>query len=337
MARYGSRYARRYRRYKRFYRSFGGRRYRTRRFINGSTRSSVRVKVPLHFNLSFTQAANTQGSNIARVCPLDSSSSYASAMTNGLYRTYCHLYDEVKVIGMKAQINVSSQVGGSDIPSLQIYSAFDRRHAFGEANPTFDALKTFSTFSVATAVNNSVAKLQRSLYAGDLLEKAQWHDCTFSDPNLPAGDPDKSADAYYHDKAYEAAGANPNFFSPALFLAMAIPNITAQQSVNANLDVTYYFSFRNPKYGAGASAQRLSVENLAYPVSRHVADDDDGDMDDAPALPDLPVDADEGLMDEDAAAAPAALTRRARSNASADLQAAAAPSTRRVRISKNVK
>lgn len=284
------------------------------------------MKVPVHFNLTFTQQANTQGTNVASICPLDSSSSVASAFTNGLYRTYCDLYDEVKVIGMKVNVNVSSQVGGSDIPSLQIYTAFDRRHGNGEASPTFASLKTFSTFAVATAVNNSVAKLQRSLYASDLLEKAQWHDSSLS-----------LAGGVYSDDAYVAAGANPNFFIPSMFCSMAIPNVTVQQSVNANFDVTYYFAFRNPKYGASAGNSRLDVENLSYPASRHVPDDDEGDMEDLPAVPTLP-DADGDLAaEDDAAAAPSALERRQRSmGTSGVLTANPNPSSsKRVRISKN--
>lgn len=282
-----ARYYRRYRRYRprRYVRRWFRR--RIRRFVNGSTRSTIRVKVPLHFNLGFTQQAASVGTAVARVCPMDNSQSYASVFNSGLYRTYCHLYDEVKIIGMKCNINVSSQVGGNDIPSLQIFTAFDRRYGFGEASPTFANLQTYSTFNVATAVNNSVAKLQRSLYASDLLEKAQWHDCTLADPNLPVGNPDKSADAFYHDKAWEAAAANPNFFSPALNIAMAVPNVQVQTTVNANLDVTYYFAFRNPKYGAAAGAnQRLEVENLDYrapPPAGGGNADDDGDLDDAPA------------------------------------------------------
>lgn len=276
-------YRRRYRRYRprRYVRRWFRR--RIRRYVNGSSRSTIRVKVPIHFNLSFTQQAAAVGSDVARICPMDNSQSYASVFNSGLYRTYCHLYDEVKIIGMKCNVNVSSQVGGQDIPSLQIYTAFDRRYGFGEASPTFANLQTYSTFNVATAVNNSVAKLQRSIYAGDLLEKAQWHDSTLADPTLPAGNPDKSADAFYHDKAWEAAGANPNFFVPALEMAMAVPDSQAQKTVNANLDVIYYFAFRNPKYGAAAGAnQRLEVENLDYRAPPPAGGDDDAS--DAPDL-----------------------------------------------------
>lgn len=296
-----NRYRRRYRPYRRYFRRYIRRRFR--RYVNGSSKSSIRVKVPISLSLSWTQAANTQGTGVSRVCPLDDSSSYASAMNSALYRTYCDLYDEVKIIGMKCKLNISSQVGGQDIPSLQIYTAFDRRHGVNEPNPTFTQLKTYSTFSVATAVNNSVAKLQRSLYASDLLEKAQWHDCTLA-----------LAGGVYSDAAYVSAADNPNFFVPAMFICMAIPNVTVNTTVNGTLDCMYYFSFRNPKYGASAASRGDSFTLSRVPA---LPDGGPGDMDDG--IPDtLPIDVDLDQEDVDAAAsasasAPAPLVRAQRS------------------------
>ena len=250
--RYPSRYRRYYRRYRRRY---------ARKFVNGSSRSTVRLKVPVTTVGSWIQAANSQGTGVSSICPFDPSTSWVSPLTSGLYRTYCSLYDEVKCIGMKVRINISSQVGGSDIPSLQIYTAFDRRHGYQEAAPSFEDLKAFSTSMVATAVNNSVAKIERSIYASDLLENAQWHDCTLTktgeDPNF-----------VYSDGAYVAAGANPNFFVPSMFACMCVPNKTETVTVNGTVDIMYYFAFRNPKYGASSSANR------AAPAVRGVAADD---------------------------------------------------------------
>ena len=319
MPRYGSRYARRYRRYKRFYRMFGGRRYR-RRFVNGSSKSSIRVKVPKSFNMSWTQSANATATGVSRLCPWDSTVSYASVLSSDLYRTYCTLYDEVKCIGMKVKINISSAVGGSDIPSLQIWTAWDRRIGVNEASPSAADMKTYSTYQVATAVNNSVAKLERSIYASDLLEKAQWHDCTLS--ALPGS----------YDLAYSAAGDNPNFFVPAMFVCMSVPDKTSQVTITGTVDIMYYFSFRNPKYGATSSSKdSFSVDVLPRAMDPP-GDEDDMDQNDG-AL------SDDGAIDEDEAAAPSALERRQRSmGTSGVLTANPNPSSaKRVRISKNVK
>ena len=145
---YRRRYPQRYRRYfRRYYR-----RYR-RRFVNGSSRSSVRLKVPVIGTFAITRAANTHGTAFARFCPFDpygGGYNAQSALGSELYRIYCDLYDEVKCIGMKVKINICNQIGGTDIPSLEIYTALDRRYGNGEANVTFDNVRKFSTFSMTT-------------------------------------------------------------------------------------------------------------------------------------------------------------------------------------------
>lgn len=250
MPRFYRRYRRRPRRYvRRWFRR------RFRRYINGSSRSTVRIKVPVHFTASITQAGDADHTAVATFCPLDSSTSWASVLGQTLYQNYANMYDEVKIIGMKCLINVSSPVGGAEIPSLQIYTGFDRRKAVAEALPSFDELKASSTYQVATAVNNSVAKLQRSLYASDLLEKAQWHDATLSfNPGT----------GVVTDLAYVSAANNPNFFVPALYVAFAVPGVDTAKTITYTADLMYYFAFRNPKFGGGVtrSANRDSIEYL---------------------------------------------------------------------------
>lgn len=257
--RYGRGYKRYYRRYYRM--------YPRRRYINGSSKSTVRVKIPMHDFDSFTQAAGAVGTGTGVIWPFAPSNVRTSPLANGLYQTYCSLYDEVKCIGMKVKINITNQVGGAAIPSLQIYTAFDRRKGLPETAPSYTDMKTFSTFQVATAVNNSVAKLTRSIYASDLLEKAQWHDCSLT-----------STSGVYNDAAYAAAGDNPNFFVPALFIAFAVPGVGANEvNINCTFDITYYFAFRNPKWGGAAGNSKLELETLEGPTKN--LQDDDVDMD----------------------------------------------------------
>lgn len=262
------------RRYRRWFKR------RFRRFVNGSSKSTIRVKVPVHFNHSLTTASATPDhSDVICICPFMKSNGYGSVLSSPLYRTYCDLYDEVKCVGCKMRLNVSSPVGGSEIPSLQIYTAWDRRNGFTNTGgvtaheyPTVDNLMNMSTASVATAVNNSVAKLERSLYASDLLEKAQWHDSSLS---VAAG--------VYADRACCQAGDNPNFFSPGFYYFFRFPGATAQKALAYSFDIMYYFAFRNPKYGAGAAASRLDVETIDWKGPPPSADGGD-DMDDAPGI-----------------------------------------------------
>ena len=44
-------------------------------------------------------------------------------------------------------------------------------------------VKNSATSNIATALNNNVAKLTRSCYASDLMERATWFDATLDDAN----------------------------------------------------------------------------------------------------------------------------------------------------------
>lgn len=313
------------RRYRRRYSSY------SRRYVNGSSRSQVRLKVPVTFTPSFP-SVTASGAVTVAIQPFYDAITTAAATSNAarsalmspLYRQYCSLYEEVKCVGMKVKLAVTSNVGTSDIPSLQIYTAFDRRGSWNEQSglPTFADIKNYATFSAATAVNNSVAKLERSIYASDIMERAQWHDCTLT--SIP------STSNSYRDAAYYQADSNVNFFAPTMYINVAIPQGTVSQTVNTVCEVMYYFAFRNPKFGASSGASSKFTSDPIDFQSRPSMDDD-GRMDDG--IPPLPDDDPSDFPD----VTPAVLTRRARSNASADLQAEAAPSTRRARSSKNVK
>lgn len=321
MARWFVRSRGRFYRYGRFR---GARRYRrryapySRRYVNANSRSSVRMKTVVTdtWNATAGYGASATGAVVVESMPLKGTNDSLSAANSPLYRTYCSLYEECKMIGSKISIAVVSAIGGSDIPSLQIYTSWDRKHGYGEPSYTAADIKNASTSNVATALNNNVAKLTRSCYASDLMEKATWFDATL----------DSAADNI--NQAWQAAALNPNMFCPAFFAFFNCPSLGATKAVSVSVSITYYFAFRNPRYGGSGAAKLvdLGARSVSFP------DDDDGDMDDA--IPPLPDD-DPSDFPEDSA--PAVLTRRARSNASADLQAEAAPSARRVRIAKNVK
>lgn len=330
MARFGSRYARRYRRYKRFYRAFAGRGRRygySRKYVNATSRSSVRMKTNVNTTLALTAgygpdctsavvlSATPLGPRNTQTPPNDAA---LSAANSALYRTYCTLYEECKIIGTKVALDVVSAVGGSDIPSLQIYTSWDRKRGNGEIAPTVQEIKDSSSSTVSTALNNNVAKLVRSCYASDLMEKATWFDASLD------------TTANYRNKAWAAANLNPNMFHPSFAFFLNCPSKGATSSVTVSLSITYYFAFRNPRFGGTGSSAKvvdLGARTVSFP-----GEDDGGDMDAELAAEASAMDAPDGDMDE-----PAPLSRRARSNASADLQEAAAPSTRRVRISKNGK
>lgn len=262
-----------YRRRRRGY--YGRRRYRrsyARRFVNGSSRSTIRMKcnqtATFQATAGYTDAAT--GAVVNVVNPY--SNNDTSVTANELYRAYVGLYEETKIIGLKVALSVASTVGGPDIPSLQIYSTWDRRFGHGENSSNVDEIKMSANSTVATALNNNVAKITRSCYASDLMEKAQWHDCSLIPPTAANGG---------KDAAWVAAGANPNFFCPSFQYFFNNPTKgNATTAINYTLSITYYIAFRNPRYGGSASNRELASKAVSFADDEYGDDaDDEGDVD----------------------------------------------------------
>lgn len=248
MARY---YRRRYyrRRPRRYIRRYIKKRFR--RFVNGSSKSTIRVKIPITttFSLSTSSAGAVKS---AAISPFALSNNNTSALASPLYRLYTQLYDEVKCIGGRVVLSVGTPVGTTSVPSLTILTAWDRRqNGTADPTPSYAELENYSSQKKAVAVNNSIAKLVRSCYASDLLEKAQWHDSTLAETST----------SVWQDPAFAAAGANPNFFCPGMWLGCSISNDTAQ-TITFQCDITWYFAFRNPKYGGSAGPLTKDVEAM---------------------------------------------------------------------------
>lgn len=269
-------YRRRYRRYRprKYIRRYFRRRFR--KFVNGSSRSQIRVKIPISVNMDMTRDGATLFTVPARIDPWTRTSSWASAMNSELYRTYCSLYDEVQCIGMKVRLSFTNAVGAATLPAIKVHTCWDRRYGNGEATPSADEIVKSASYLPASAINNSVCRMQRSCYQSDLIEKCQWHDSTIAQTAAPAPQ-------YYVDQAYEAAGVNPNFFVPAfMFCVEECGTGVAWVNPSVLVDVVYYFKFRNPKFGGSAGGvNRMSSTRLAGEV---VPGDD---MDDDDQLIDL--------------------------------------------------
>lgn len=247
------------RRYFRRRRRYGRRRFRrsyARRYVNASSRSSIRMKCVVTGSGTLKSGyGETLSDSAFRIIPLAAAISATNPVpvtASPLFSAYRNLYEEMKLIGMKVAISVTDQIGGSTLPSLQIYTAWDRRHGSTEADFTPAEIKDSASSNVATALNNNVAKLSRSIYASDLIEKAQWFDSS------PVGASDASV------ASWVSATANPNMFSPAFYMVFGSPSLNAGSevaSVHFSISVTYYVAFRNPRYGgSGGSTKELPVK-----------------------------------------------------------------------------
>lgn len=267
-SRRSSRRRRRYRRALGYYR----RRFK-RRYSMSNSRSSTRVKFSSSYLFENSSGYGETLGTMRSIYPFHNGQ--VSMEQSQLYRSYCQLYDEVKMIGMKVQVIVTDPVGTATIPSLQIWTAFDRRHGNGEPTPTPRQLKQYALASCATAVNNNVAKVTRSIYASDLIEKAQWVD---SDHHV-------EGDLYQNsNEAWVVAGRNPNFFCPSFHVCFGCPSINeaAQATIHYSLNVTYYVAFRCPKYGGSEWHDPWKdVPEKSAPVPEAL--DDNVDMDGAPS------------------------------------------------------
>lgn len=310
---YRRRYGRRYSRYRR-YGSYS--RYRRRRYGTSSTASNrgrIRVRVPVQKVISCPVASGDYDSKIITSHPWYQSSDtdissnpcgVCSAVSSPLYRAYTGLYDQVKCDGVVSRISLVTAIGASGLPAVQVVSAYDRLGNKNEVR-NLNHLATgdlfdYSSASIVSAINNSVAKTSRSCWASDIQERTVFHDC-----DVGAGAPNATVDVDFNSNASKVG-----YFSPLLLLGLRLA--AAPQSdivVQVLIEQTYYFTFRNPKYG-GSSTSTVSTRSAAVesvsgvPVMAQRSDtrrlDTEGDMDDSG-----------GLDDEDAAAAvPAARVQR---------------------------
>lgn len=272
-----------FRKYRRYRRRWLGRYYRrrryyrrsyARRYVNASSRSSIRCKCVVTGSTSLTSGYGDTLGSVFKIAPLltQNASNPAPLVSSPLFQAYQNLYEEMKLIGMKVQIAVTDQIGGSTLPSLQIYTAWDRRHGYTEPDYTAPEIKNSASGNVATALNNNVAKLSRSIYASDLIEKAQWFD-SMSAGNVVGGS----------ISALISANTNPNFFCPEFFMCFGSPALDQSHEVGTvhfSISVTYYVAFRNPKFGSSSSSKDLPARTISIPDdAQGEGMIDDGDMD----------------------------------------------------------
>ena len=284
------RYGRRYSRYRR-YGAYS--RYRRRRSGTSSTASSrgrIRVRVPVQQLVTLTVPAESIDSNVLTSSPYYQASNVlpraaAGAIAQPLYTAYVGLYDQVKCDGVVSNLSVVTPIGGSGaLNAIQVIMAYDR---FGNQNEVIsDAISVrqlfnFSSSVARSAINNSVAKMSRSCWASDIQERTVFHDSTLSG----------SATAVW-DRDYSSNAAKVGYFAPLTMigvrLAAAAPE--SDTTVQVLLEQTYYFTFRQPKYGGDPSAtaalRSIPVMNLrrdARSLDREADMGDVGGLDDEAA------------------------------------------------------
>lgn len=298
--RYRRRYGRRYSRYRR-YGAYS--RYRRRRSGTSSTASSrgrIRVRVPVQQLVTLTIPAQSIDSNVCTSSPYyQDTSAYprgvAAAVAQRLYTAYVNLYDQVKCDGVVSNLSVVTPIGGAgSLSAIQVIMAYDR---FGNQNEllnddiTTAQLFNFSSSVSRSAITNSVAKMSRSCWSSDIQERTVFHDSTLATLNAPT----TGVLVSVFDRDFSSNVAKVGYFAPLTMfgvrLATAAP--AAPTTVQVLLEQTYYFTFRQPKYGGDPSASTASTRMATIPIT----------MDTPAAAAAATMDDDGGLDDEDAAAA----------------------------------
>ena len=138
---------------------------------------------------------------------------------------------------------------------------------------TYDEVLESSGSVVRSAVNNSVAKLSRSCWASDIQERTTFHDCSLNS---------KGNDTLYYNSTWSIG-----YFCPLLYVGFNLPAAAPQSKLDISfiLSQTYYFTFRNPKFGAAAG-----TASTAAAAAKRTLDTEGEVIDDAPqALVDMAV------------------------------------------------
>lgn len=127
------------------------------------------------------------------------------------------------------------------------------------------------------------------------MEKATWFDASLDSANG------------YRNIAWYTAGLNPTMFHPSFAMFMNCPSKSAVTSVSVSLSITYYFAFRNPRFGGtGTSSKVVDLGSRPLPDLDDDAGDMDGDDGDAfadpfargAAAPSMDVNDEDTLMDD---------------------------------------
>lgn len=185
----------------------------------------------------------------------------ASLFTTDLYRTYAHLYDDVKIDWMSCEIGVLDTVGsGGTFSAVRLWTSVDRRIVRTDLSnaPTANQVRTSSSAQGTLMVNNSRAVTRRYIAASDLAERITFHDCT---QNVAAAD-------NVYDQSWYNSGYSVPFFSPGLFFFFEVSAAPAEQKgISLSIRVKYGVTFRNAKFGLSQGAGSKDVEMEVDPVA----------------------------------------------------------------------
>lgn len=292
-------------------RRFGKRRFyrrkrygRKQRIINASSRSRCRVKIRCSRFLQFqvTSTSHSSGGVLAINPYIEQNQEsailgsvpvprYTSCVMHQIFQQYKKLYEEFKLDYMKVQIMGITPVGAAaTLPGVTFTTAWDRRTSAGELGdphyPTVEVLNESPSCQQTTAINNSVVKFKRMIRPSDLLEKLAWYPVdTRTDATAKLANATNVACSCL--SFYGVNSTLPMSFAPTFFMVLTTPSSPAQGTTydyKFRVEITYYVTFRNPRFGQSSSSGSKSMPQADGAAPMDGSDDDEGD-DDASAPP----------------------------------------------------
>ena len=272
-----------YKRYGR--RSFGG----LRRASQSGTRR-FNVMIPTVQSYQMTVGAQQQWSNLSGTCPYFKFSGnticQAPLIDSILYRTYTQLYDQVKINAVTAKISIMSNIGtGGLVSAVKLVTMWDRdikktEMVDGQGIPNTASIQVGSESQSTLLVNNSKAVVYRSIRASDMQERTTFHDCTFEAYQTTG----------YIDSVWKG-GAQVGF-CPGLWFALMTstsPGAGSSYVFDVALEIKWYVTFRNPKFGLGAASAKVEkftdiASTVVGQIEEEKEDEETEKVEEAPIL-----------------------------------------------------
>lgn len=241
--------------YRRGYNRYWRRNWGRQRTLNGaSTAGSRRFSciIPTEKAFQMVVGGGNFWSQLLAVSPYyyDPGSSDRAGRTCGalpssvLYRTYCSLYDEVKIDACYVKFTIMSLLGnGGVVPALKFVTMWDRQARYreiygGEELPTSNTLATGSESQSTFVTSTSRGVVTRYNRASDIQERTTFHDCSIT---APGG-------GIYADA--EWSETLPVGYAPALYFALntaTSPGQGLNYTFNCAVEVRWRVTFRNPQ------------------------------------------------------------------------------------------
>lgn len=191
-----------------------------------------------------------------------------------LFRAYAALFDEVKFDGMKVKAAVIDTIGaGGNFTGVTVASVIERLCQKEDVPPNSTNMNQWSSYSFRNVINNSVAKISRSVWATDLSERIQFVDTELAatGQGTPVAAPGNCL------RAWRDGSVGSSWFKPAIYLTATPATAAANpRTITMFVEVVGYFTFRCPKYSTSGSSKQAEDFAKLVAETRDAQVDDEG-------------------------------------------------------------